>query len=172
MDPNHKNLAFGNNHHKLLEIYDIVKEEAFKVNSSEKCEDTADDPQPKMANETSVSDKPKRKFWASYESKKLQQSQKVSNVFIRKRKLEEELKRYMDVGPLKDEVDPIVWWIDEGQTQYPLLFDTAIKFLSIPATSVPSERVFSSAGDLLTKKRNRLSGKVANMMITLHKNLD
>jgi hypothetical protein len=30
-------------------------------------------------------------------------------------------------------------------------------FLQIPATSVPSEQVFSDASDLVTKKRNRMT---------------
>jgi hypothetical protein len=29
--------------------------------------------------------------------------------------------------------------------------------LNVPATSVPSEQIFSKAGDVITKKRNRLS---------------
>jgi hypothetical protein len=33
----------------------------------------------------------------------------------------------------------------------------AFDILNIPATSVPSEQIFSKARDVITKKRNRLS---------------
>ena len=34
-----------------------------------------------------------------------------------------------------------------------MLFEAAIKFLIIPATSIPSERVFSVSGEVLRKDR-------------------
>ncbi len=46
----------------------------------------------------------------------------------------------------------------------------AQSYLSIPATSVPAERVFSTAGNVITKKRNRLSPDTAEMIIFLHEN--
>jgi hypothetical protein len=44
----------------------------------------------------------------------------------------------------------------------------AADFLCIPTTSVPTERVFSKAGDLVTKKRNRLSKNTIKMTILLN----
>ena len=52
------------------------------------------------------------------------------------------------------------------------LYNTAIKYLIIPATSVPSERIFSAAGSILNKKRNRLGPKNANIILTLNSNSD
>ncbi len=67
--------------------------------------------------------------------------------------------------------DPFQWWIREGKQRYPLLYKLAVKYLSIPATSVPSKRVFSTAGQVLSERRNRLSDKNAHMLICLHANL-
>ena len=39
--------------------------------------------------------------------------------------------------------------------------------LAIPATSAPSERVFSQGGDIVTKKRNRLSGERIRELLCL-----
>lgn len=47
------------------------------------------------------------------------------------------------------------WWSINHQ-QYPQVAVIARKYLCIPATSVPSEQLFSHAGDTITKKRNRL----------------
>ena len=47
----------------------------------------------------------------------------------------------------------------------------AKKFLIIPATSVPSERLFSAAGNVITAKRSCLSDETASMLITLNGNL-
>lgn len=44
--------------------------------------------------------------------------------------------------------DVLQWW--KKQMDLPLLSALAKSYLSIPATSVPSERVFSTAGDIVT----------------------
>jgi hypothetical protein len=40
-----------------------------------------------------------------------------------------------------------------------------MKYLCVPSTSVPSERIFSKAGEILSKKRNRISVKHLNNLI-------
>lgn len=51
--------------------------------------------------------------------------------------------------------------------EYPNLYEIAIKYLSIVGTSVPSERLFSKAGNILTEKRSRLSGTRLSKLIFL-----
>lgn len=53
------------------------------------------------------------------------------------------------------------------ENTYPNLSKLAFKYLSIVATSVPSERLFSKAGDILTEKRNRLKGKHLSKLLFL-----
>lgn len=67
--------------------------------------------------------------------------------------------------------DPLVWWRD-NQWHYPLLSNLARRRLCIPATSVPSERVFSTAGDIITAQRAALSPDNLDMLIFLKKNID
>ena len=45
------------------------------------------------------------------------------------------------------------------------------RILTITATSVPSEQLFSSAGDLISEKRSCLKPKNVNMLLFLHENL-
>lgn len=44
------------------------------------------------------------------------------------------------------------------QYDYPVIAWIAKDYLPIPATSVPSESVFSQGSDVVTKKRNKLTG--------------
>ena len=50
--------------------------------------------------------------------------------------------------------NPLAWW-KERMIKYPLLIKLVIRTLCIPATSAPSERLFSHAG--LTIARDRAS---------------
>ena len=67
--------------------------------------------------------------------------------------------------------DPLEWW-RANSFRYPLLSHLAKKYLSIPATSVPSERVFSTAGNIVTKKRACLDPSTVNMLVFLAENLN
>ena len=109
------------------------------------------------------------KLWAMFDSKvSKQQKNRNSN----KLEMELELKKFKALPNLPRSDDPLKWWELSGKTLFPKLYNTAIKYLIIPATSVPAERVFSKAGSVLTKKRNRLGPNTANMIITLNSNMD
>lgn len=67
--------------------------------------------------------------------------------------------------------DPLTWW-RANRDRYPELSRLARIFLAIPATSVPSEQLFSTAGDVLTKKRNRLASDSMEAQVFVYKNYD
>ena len=56
--------------------------------------------------------------------------------------------------------------------QYPTLFQLSMKYLCIPATSAPSERVFSVASKIISKFRNRLNHDTAGSILFVHGNLE
>ena len=66
--------------------------------------------------------------------------------------------------------DPLEWWMK--QVDLPLLSSLAKKYLCIPATSVESERVFSTAGDIVSATRSVLGHDHIDQLIFLKKNLD
>lgn len=59
---------------------------------------------------------------------------------------------------------PLTWW-RKYQYKYPSAAIVAKKYLCTPATSVPSVRVFSTAGDIVTAQSEHL-----NKLIFLKKN--
>ena len=64
-------------------------------------------------------------------------------------------------------LDPLMWW-KVNDTKYKVLSILAANVLCIPATSAPSERVFSCAGLTIANDRARLSSGNANELIFLH----
>ncbi|XP_046559440.1 E3 SUMO-protein ligase ZBED1-like [Haliotis rubra] len=85
-------------------------------------------------------------------------------------RVEEEVSTYKaeDCIPLNS--DPLQWW-QENEETFPLLSKLARCILCVPGTSVPSERVFSTAGDIVTAQRATLRPENVNMLIFLKKNL-
>ncbi len=82
-----------------------------------------------------------------------------------------DLRGYLSVPIQPRQSDPFKWWSEEGVKRFPLLCQLARKYLSFPATSVPSERVFSAAGEIVSKKRSRISNENVRTLIFLHANL-
>ncbi|VDO84365.1 unnamed protein product [Heligmosomoides polygyrus] len=75
--------------------------------------------------------------------------------------------------PDKDS-EPLLWWKARNH-EFPLMARRAYQFLSIPATSVDCERLFSIAGIAYgNKRRGRLSGANARLllMVKAHENRD
>ena len=62
--------------------------------------------------------------------------------------------------------DILKYW-QSKQCQYPLIASIAKDHLAIPATSADSERVFSVGGDIIIKKRNRLSPSTLRYLLCL-----
>lgn len=81
-----------------------------------------------------------------------------------------EINLYLSLQPLNADDDPLEWW-NSNKNQFPLLANVAKKFLCIPATSVPSERAFSTSGYILSPLRSRLTVDRVNMLSFLHHNL-
>lgn len=71
-------------------------------------------------------------------------------------------------APLSDLiVDPLnVWKSYEGS--FPKLTELALKHLSVMATSAPAERLFSKAGNMVRKTRNRILGKRLSKLLFLN----
>ncbi len=119
-----------------------------------------------------------RGLWESEETKPASKKTVLEDLLVdsfsktekSSRGIEMEIDLYRREASIPLSCCPLNWW-RENRSKYPLLSPLAKAYLSIPATSVPSERVFSTAGDIVTAQRSQLLPEIVDMLIFLKKNM-
>jgi len=76
---------------------------------------------------------------------------------------------YLSAGIDHSDLNMMEWWSD-NKRNYPATALVARRILSIPATSVQSERLFSATGRLISRLSSRLLPDTAEMLVFLNKN--
>ena len=66
--------------------------------------------------------------------------------------------------------NPVKWWKD-NHIRFPNMSKLARKYLCSPPTSVPSEPLFSAAGNIYDAKRNRLLGEKCQQLLFIKNSL-
>lgn len=84
-------------------------------------------------------------------------------------RVDQEVELYKHLLPVPMAEDPVMWWWEKRAT-LPLLTHLATKYLCVQASSTPSERVFTTAGNTISQESSRLLPEKANMLIFLQKN--
>ncbi|KAK6167191.1 hypothetical protein SNE40_021284 [Patella caerulea] len=84
--------------------------------------------------------------------------------------IDNELKRYLALPNTDYESNPLEWW-KENYSFFPKLSPLVRKYLCIPATSCPSERLFSTSGNIVSCKRTCLNPDKVNQLVFLARNL-
>lgn len=82
-----------------------------------------------------------------------------------------EFSLYDELQEAAADENPLEWW-KKNAGCFKLLPVLAKKYLCIGATSVASERVFSTSGNVVNAKRSRLSADTVDMLTFLAKNLE
>lgn len=82
----------------------------------------------------------------------------------------DEIARYLRQNNIALNQCPLTWWHTHGG-DYSRLREVARRYLSAPSTSVPSERLFSDAGELYSDNRSRLSPEKAEMLLFIKYNI-
>ena len=85
---------------------------------------------------------------------------------IQRQTLESEPSRWLNERAIGQDMDILQYWKSK-QFEYPVLSQIAGNHLAILATSAASERVFSTGGDIITKKRNRLAPDTLRYLLCL-----
>ncbi|CAB5142161.1 unnamed protein product [Rhizophagus irregularis] len=152
-DPRFKSLDFINSQEECDDIFSQLREEFMIFKQNEQIDisiTSADKDTDDLMTEMSS-------FWKKKNAKAAP--------------IKDEFQHYFDLVelPVLEEYDPYLWW-STNKNQYPVLHKLAMKYLSIPATSMPSERLFSDAKNLITSLRTRLSSSVINQLMFLKRN--
>lgn len=80
-----------------------------------------------------------------------------------------ECERWLQEGviPRKSTPRDIQIYLDAKKFDFPIITQMARDYLAIPATSAPAERVFSMAGNLISKKRGRICSENVRYVLCL-----
>lgn len=79
-----------------------------------------------------------------------------------------EVQRYLSERNIRRLEDPLQYW-ERQKSVYPNLYRLAVGYLCTPASSVPCQRVFSEAGDVVCKKRSPLNRSTVEQILFLNK---
>jgi len=81
----------------------------------------------------------------------------------------DELRQYKALPLSNVKIGALDWWSSHAE-EFPVLSMVARKILAIPASSAPVERLFSTAGNVITKKRMRLTPSATQAQVLLYQN--
>ncbi|XP_070386227.1 zinc finger BED domain-containing protein 4-like [Dermacentor albipictus] len=86
-------------------------------------------------------------------------------------RLMEEVEEYLH-APVRPRLEnPFLWWKNFGEDKYPSLSKLARLYLSVPATQVSCERLFSSTGNVVTTRREHLLPDHVEQLVFIHSNM-
>ena len=106
----------------------------------------------------------KEKAWGNFAGQGAQPTED------RATRVSKEIDRYLQAPQQGSTEDPLEWW-KANAISYPALSRLSKKYLCISATSSASECLFSTAGNVVTKKRSLLKPEKVDMLVFLAKNL-
>ena len=144
------------------EVVALIKKESQETEAREE----HDDLQNEVAQPSEPSQPPRKKKRLAEIFKKPSSSHKLRAEDI----AAGEIDQYIHSPCAEVDSNPLEWW-KTHYVDYSHLACLAKKYLCIPATSVASERLFSTSGNIVTDKRCCLKPERVNMLTFLAKNL-
>ena len=81
-----------------------------------------------------------------------------------------EVKSYLEEPHIHRTADLLSWWESKAPI-YPRFANVMLRKLCIVATSVPSERIFSKTGQIITERRNQIDSSKLRHLVFLNGNI-
>ncbi|CAI6357783.1 unnamed protein product [Macrosiphum euphorbiae] len=158
LDPRFKTIHLNN---------PLTSSKAIKMIKTQIIEIKSNCDEPSSSNQGSSDDdvEPSDSLW-SVHNELVTKKAATQNSHQPEERIPTELKHYLSQPtiPLGDDI--LKYW-DINGNMFPLLKKIVQPYLSVVATSVPSERLFSKAGNIMTEKRNRLKGDKLQQLLFL-----
>lgn len=158
LDPRFKDLTFKNK-----ETNDVTKGKLLIELQKTVHSTSVDMPEPLVSTGTESSKTQTKGIWALLDTVREQAQQTRTSTT----EAHVELRRYSEELTITREENTLDWW-KARELSMIHLSKCAKKYLGIMAISVPSERLFSKAGLLVSDRRNRLKPENVNMMLFLN----
>ena len=156
VDPKFKERGFSNTHNAQRAIDDVVEElKGMEEENHISEESVPAAPEPKKSN----------CLWEEFDDETANEEETVA---VSLSAVDIELKFYREATRLDRHDNSLRWW-KQHAGMMPKLSKLAKKHLGTPATSVPSERVFSKAGELVSSRRSNLKKCNVDMILFLNK---
>ena len=147
---------------RALRFLTEVQRSAVHHNVTEKASFGCDDSPPASQPESTLSSKPAA---LSLENRLLGEEIDDSGY----ESITHEVYSYFAEKPIKRNDDPLAWW-EVHSSRFPRLAVLAREIHCVPATSTPSERVFSISGIIVDKRRASQSPAMLNALVFLNRN--
>lgn len=157
LDPRFKNILLQD-HEKLLCVEYITSEAVGET------ENEYDTTVPEDNSDNTDKIEATCSLWNSFEN--LKKSNRPSSS-VKPQSINIQLSAYLAGNVIPRSSDPLVWW-KQNQSCFPGLAKVARRYLAIPATQVESERLFSSAGNTVTTRRENLSAENIEQLVFLN----
>lgn len=110
----------------------------------------------------------RRKIYALLEDEEDDNEDSVEGALLPVQVAKAEIESYRREPRIAYEEDPVKYWKSSTTKYLPRL---AMKYLVVQGTSVPSERIFSTAGDIVSAQRSCLKEESVSALIFLKKNM-
>ncbi|CAG9819749.1 unnamed protein product [Phaedon cochleariae] len=170
LDPRFKNVAFSSDivaeRSKKLVINLVTQKVTESGEVMKQAQENILKPSNENKNAPSENYPSKKSIWSHFDKKiaGLQPSgTSMSRAII-------EVQRYLEDGLLERDKDPLTWWRQHAYN-YPFLSKIVIEKMGSVATSVPSERIFSKMGQILTERRSRLTSDKVSKLVFMNVNV-
>lgn len=153
LDPRFKKIHFNN----ALSVADTIKVLAREMSAGQ-----SETSSSTLRNNLSSRQEREDCFWEDHDKRAVQHAPQCDN----QDNMLTELRNYLNQSVLPRTTNPLKYW-EEAQYSFPNVHRIALKYLSIPATSVSSERLFSKAALIDTDRKSRLNPERLNKLVFL-----
>ncbi|XP_041654455.1 uncharacterized protein LOC121517021 [Cheilinus undulatus] len=172
LDPRFKNSVDSDEIWHRVNMAAVRAANLKEVSNSAECRHSQEDSDDEYSNETLPPKRPKLSALEELfeeEDRALKSCTAAETTLSIPERVQQEIQQYRKLPAIPTSQDALVWWW-ERRTTLALLSELSNSYLCVQASSTPRERVFSTAGDTVSRERLHIVPERVDMQIFLLKN--